>query len=220
MRTTYPVIELCMVDKSVVTAFSNYVNSTFLCINKEKSAKIRTLAAHGNRQKTFKIAVTRRRAEIMIREFYPFWSSHRREQSNAIFRKCGLSPLPVEETNNVEVEWLAGLLDAEGCFKVHKTRGYTYPQIQLEMTCKDIVSSVSIWLNKNVAKAQYSGKGRPEQAISVLTRKAPTSRRKDSYSVQINGRRACNLATMLLPYMKNKSKMSDVGRLLSLPCSI
>lgn len=38
-----------------------------------------------------------------------------------------------------DLAWLAGLLEGEGCFTLHKTSGWHYPMVSLKMTDRDVV---------------------------------------------------------------------------------
>ena len=59
-----------------------------------------------------------------------------------------------------EIAWLAGLLEGEGCFAIHKRK---YPRIVLKMTCEDIVTraaslmKTTIYRNGNQWVTQANG---------------------------------------------------------------
>jgi len=218
VQTTRATVELTLTDKAAIECFQIYVNTKYA---NGKPIKIRyPRPARANHKETFKVGISGKKAEYLIRDLYKYWFSHRKNQSEKLLAECGLPPVSGNEDNEIfrGLPWLAGLLDAEGCFKQHKTGKYTYPQIQLEMTCRDIVTFVADWVNREIPPFTGAKKGRPEQIVAVLERKRQVLNRKNSFCLQINGRRAIYLAALLKPHIRNSDKLDDVHNMLVSLC--
>lgn len=92
--------------------------------------------------------------------------------------------------SDLELIWLAGLLEGEGCFttkgQVRRYKGIIYqyktPAIQLNMTDEDVVARVaSLW------HVQY--------------RKQRNGTRRSSFQIRVTGERARTLMRQLCPMM-------------------
>lgn len=82
----------------------------------------------------------------------------------------------------IELAWLAGLLEGEGCFNIGSDK---YPVgIALAMTDEDIVSTVAGWWN-----------------VSYNSPKTQKEHHKQSYRCAIRGKSAVDLMVILLPFM-------------------
>lgn len=76
--------------------------------------------------------------------------------------------------------WLAGLLEGEGCFDLHRGR---YPRIRLGMTDRDVVGRAATLLG-----------GR----VRLTLRPAPV---QATWHVEISGTKAAEMMRVILPYM-------------------
>lgn len=87
--------------------------------------------------------------------------------------------------------WLAGLLEGEGCFDLHKGR---YPRIRLGMTDRDVVGRAAVLMGSRVR--------------STL-RPAPF---KSTWHTEVSGNRAALLMRSLLPHMgtRRSQRIADV----------
>lgn len=82
-----------------------------------------------------------------------------------------------------DVQWLAGLLEGEGCFIWYKQNGARYPRIQVTMTDLDVVQRVADILGGNSVQAHA-----PDQF-------------KRKYVTKITGTRAVEWMRILRPLM-------------------
>ena len=87
--------------------------------------------------------------------------------------------------NEIEVAWLAGLIEGEGCF----TRTRSSPVFALDMTDEDIV--------KKAAKLLGISK------ISISRRDGC----KDAYICKVYGNRALEVMRLLFPFMGNRRQI-------------
>lgn len=76
--------------------------------------------------------------------------------------------------------WLAGLLEGEGCFDLHRGR---YPRVRLGMSDRDVVGRAATLLEGNV---RLSLKPAPQSAM---------------WHVEISGTKADAVMRMILPHM-------------------
>ncbi|WP_336628463.1 MULTISPECIES: hypothetical protein [unclassified Microbacterium] len=76
--------------------------------------------------------------------------------------------------------WLAGLLEGEGAFDLHRQR---YPRIRLQMTDRDVVDRA----------AQLMG-----TSVRASLKRPPAS---TTWNAEVSGERAATLMAQLLPYM-------------------
>ena len=86
--------------------------------------------------------------------------------------------------DNIEISWLAGLLEGEGCF-LNRSDRYCSPIIQLMMTDADVV----------IRAAKSMG------AHKVVLCKAPTKAGKRIYRANVYGSTALDLMRQILPFM-------------------
>ncbi len=95
----------------------------------------------------------------------------------------------------MSIEWLAGLLEGEGCFGIYDGR----PEVQLRMTDLDVIEKASAYFPGNKIRHETYPKN-------------PTW--KDSYRIRTRGKKAIDLMRLLLPYMGNRrsSKILEILR--------
>jgi len=206
----YPTIRLCLTDKEPVEGFRDFVNDYLHVEGLEKPLNVRRRSQSNRRWKdTFTVSFEGRRAEQLMRVFFPYWFSHRQEQVIRIFDKCTLDA-PKQSTVSLGEEWLAGLSDAEGCFR-RKVGGKTYAYFRVNMTDEDIVGFLVSWLNKNVPPVKKrSGKGGQEKELQVRAYLDKRENRKATYYCTLGGRRAVALCNLLKPYMLNATKLKEL----------
>lgn len=85
---------------------------------------------------------------------------------------------------NEDLHWLAGLLEGEGCFTLHKSKKRLYPKMQINMNDRDVIERVAELIGKNVGGPYGTG----------------------FYTVQIVGRQAIELMEVLKPLMMSRRK--------------
>lgn len=87
--------------------------------------------------------------------------------------------------------WLAGLLEGEGSFDLHKGR---YPRIRVGMTDRDVVGRAATLMG---AKVRLSLKPAPAKAM---------------FHAEVSGERATALMRLLLPHMgaRRSAKIAEV----------
>lgn len=87
--------------------------------------------------------------------------------------------------NEIELAWLAGLLEGEGSFGLTRyASGTQAPQVQIRMSDLDVIERARVLIGVN----RYSVEPR-------------RSDHKTIYLVRVRGKRAAELMRMLLPYM-------------------
>ena len=89
----------------------------------------------------------------------------------------------------LELHWLAGLLEGEGCFTVYKPEKNNYPvcAIQIAMTDKDVMDRVHKLIGGHYSPYQATCKGKPT---------------KTAYKIHLTNRREiAKLGAKLLPLM-------------------
>lgn len=94
----------------------------------------------------------------------------------------------------VEVAWLAGLLEGEGCF-FNVVKGYA-PRVALAMTDRDVVERASDLM------------GSPQ----VFVRRPQNSKHKDQYWCMLTGARAVGVMFTIYPFMgeRRRAKIREV----------
>ena len=103
----------------------------------------------------------------------------------------------IPKMTNVEIAWLAGLLEGEGCFSTPKRRsGF----VKLGMTDKDTVVRASKLMNGKVSKSKTDHRGG----------------RKPEYICHVHGMRARQVMELILPYM-GKRRAKTIIEKLKLP---
>jgi hypothetical protein len=107
--------------------------------------------------------------------------------------------------NEVELAWLAGILEGEGCFTIvrsGKARNYEYPMVTVKMTDYDVIARV----------AQLFGTDR------IYTSYLPSG--KTAYTTSLTILPALEMMELLLPHMfgrrsiKIRELLSKFGHLL------
>lgn len=94
--------------------------------------------------------------------------------------------------------WLAGLLEGEGSFDLHRGR---YPRIRLGMTDRDVVGRAATLLGGRI---RLSLKPRPNKA---------------TWHVEISGRKAVAVMVAILPFMgaRRSARIAEILGHASLP---
>lgn len=105
-----------------------------------------------------------------------------------------------EVCDDSDLEWLAGCLDGEGCFKSYVMGGSgLYPLIGLTNTDKGLVGEVARILGTNVSGPVVSKRGH-----------------SDIWQLKVYGKKAYEWTQKLLPYMRGPNKIADMIELLEL----
>lgn len=81
------------------------------------------------------------------------------------------------------IVWLAGLLEGEGSFDLHRGR---YPRIRLAMTDRDIVDRAAAIMGTTVRLSLHAGRNLP------------------TWHTEIQGPRAAEIMSAILPYMGSR----------------
>ena len=89
-------------------------------------------------------------------------------------------PVPSINGNALDLVWLAGLLEGEGAFDLHRER---YPRIRLGMTDRDVVERAAALIGSRV---RLSLRPAPAQA---------------TWHTEVSGVRAAEVMRLLLPFM-------------------
>jgi Txe/YoeB family toxin of Txe-Axe toxin-antitoxin module len=143
--------------------------------------------ARGHKQ-LYKTVVSGKKALEVLKDLYPYFWSHRRDQIEHRFgyRNNSIS------VASPSLEWLAGLLDAEGCFLFQHT-----PIIQLKMTDEDVVMAVRDTFSPD----------------SIIHKREDTrkSTYKDIYSLYICGDRATKLMESLFTHLCVRKQNQIIG---------
>jgi len=93
--------------------------------------------------------------------------------------------------NRDDLIWLAGLLEGEGAFDLHRGK---YPRIRVGMTDRDVIGRAATLLGGNV---RLSLKPAPAKAM---------------WHVEVSGAKALAAMTLLLPFMgaRRSAKIAEV----------
>jgi hypothetical protein len=94
----------------------------------------------------------------------------------------------------LELRWLAGLVEGEGCFLVRKAKDRRYPAIQLEMTDEDIVRRAR----------EVTGTGK---VYGPYARKTGTQYKPSWYWHVVRTREALDLMWALFPFMGERRQI-------------
>ena len=214
----YPRIQLRMAEKCIIETFAEWVNSIQPPVGKyERPIRVITHApAKKHHLEQFAANIIGRRAEILMSKMYPFWFSHRQGQVEATFKECGLTlptDMPKTHMRRNTLSWLAGLVDAEGCFDTCKAQnGKRHARFQLSMTDKDVISSVASWLDITFPPVSSLKAGGVEKYVRVG---GPyKTKGKSVFAVRLQGRRSIELMCKLQPYMLNKQKLERIDSLI------
>ncbi len=121
-------------------------------------------------------------------------------------RMLNATPDPLYALTNIDRAYIAGIIDGEG--SIHMTRkiptGTFHAFVTVGMTDKFVIE----WL-----ASKYGNKA----VETVRKPQGPFKRTpKTMYRVSLQGRRACLLCELLLPYLKVKKKQAEV--LMEYPC--
>ena len=116
-------------------------------------------------------------------------------------------PIPVKDNlDPLDLMWLAGLLEGEGCFRLkeyHRKTGFAIT-LNLGMTDLDVVRKAASIMNS-----------------SVLLRKSRDTKRKPCYTTGFSGAPALMWMLILYPYMGERRKMqiNNCCKIIDLPFS-
>ena len=98
----------------------------------------------------------------------------------------------------LDLMWVAGLLEGEGCFYVQKSHAThptkARPRIQIQMTDEDVIARAA-----RILECGYN-------------RSLPPSRRKPTYVIAVTGAKATALMRQLLPHMgeRRSAKIREI----------
>ena len=119
---------------------------------------------------------------------------------------ANLPPDPLYSISKIDRAYIAGLIDGEG--SIHMTRkvkyGTYYAFITVGMSDKGVIEWLANQFGNKATECLYMKKG--------SFKKTP----KPIYRISLQGRRACLLCEILLPYLKVKKKQAEV--LMEYPC--
>jgi len=105
-------------------------------------------------------------------------------------------------TKSEKFAWVAGLLEGEGCFKMHPTnKKYVYPQIEVNMADEDIVRRLREFTGVGNVQGPYSNPKKPHHS--------PMWR----WTVQ-RSKDATDLMERLLPFMGVR-RATKIGSILN-----
>lgn len=106
-----------------------------------------------------------------------------------------LPPDSLEELKDLEIAYIAGLIDGEGCISIVFTSRKLYmPSVQVIMTGQPVLEWLANRLNVKCSK---------------LNRKL-AEHHKTQYEVRLNGRRAVWLCMLMEPYLKEKHRQAQI----------
>jgi len=127
-------------------------------------------------------------------------------QRKKAIRNAEKPPDPITLLTDIELAYIAGLVDGEG--SIHATRketkGTYYPFLCITMTHQGVVE----WLAEKVGN----------KAVYVAAPERHKLARKPAYSFRLQGRRAKLLCQGLMPYLKVKYYHANI--LLRWPCDV
>lgn len=106
-----------------------------------------------------------------------------------------LLPAPISRD---DVLWLAGILEGEGCFDLHRGK---YARVRLAMTDRDVVGRVATLLGAS---------------IRLSLKPAPA---KSTWHTEISGAKAAEVMRLLLPHMgaRRSAKLAEVLAVVAFP---
>ncbi len=129
-----------------------------------------------------------------------------------------------EESMNAdyfEFGWIIGLLEGEGSPIVHRDHRTNKANgcVSLQMTDRDVVERFAKWFNKNFPPEHSTHRiGGPEKRMRVTSwadkrlSKSGT-KRKRTYQIRVNGRRAFELMRRICPHM-SKRRQKQINSVL------
>lgn len=107
-------------------------------------------------------------------------------------------------TSDIEIAWLAGLLEGEGSFMMCNNRGggktYRYPKIVVGMTDRDIIERVAAIFGTSVYNL-------PDYTYPQYQKP-----RKPAYRAAVQGTKAAELMKALYPWLgaRRRAKVDEV----------
>ena len=116
------------------------------------------------------------------------------------------SPDPIRSISKIDRAYIAGIIDGEG--SIHMTRkekyGTFYVFVVVAMSDKGVIQWLADKIGNKATEILYPKKG--------SFKKTP----KPIYRIALQGRRACLLCEVLLPFLKVKKKQAEI--LMEYPC--
>ena len=114
-----------------------------------------------------------------------------------------------------DIAWIAGLLEGEGCFITHNSKGHDYPEIHLCMSDEDVVIKASGIMKKEI---KFNKSGFIDFGSNILKRgvdKYPSNKFnkcKDQYTHQLSGNIAIQWMMTLYSLMgkRRQSKILEI----------
>lgn len=113
-------------------------------------------------------------------------------------REAARPPDQIAAISDLDLAYIAGLIDGEGSIHVAKARDCLYPQVVVAMTDRGVID----WL------AERLGAGNVQLHNSANLRRHPTYRKQ--WRVMVTGRRAHLLCQRLLPFLKVKHPQAEL----------
>jgi hypothetical protein len=102
---------------------------------------------------------------------------------------------PIDALTDVEIAYMAGLLDGEGHFGVHTNKVFGSPRIVLAMTHEGVIQ----WFSSKLSIVYHK-----------KSRVGFKSHWKDQYQVSLSGRRCAKLCRLLYPHLIVKSEQAKL----------
>ncbi len=211
-------VQLRMTDKEVVSAFSFWANEQFPPqTSRERLLNVRsTKPANERCKEQFAVSVSRARAYSLVKRLYPLWFSRRQEQVIASLKgRSTAEMVNIGIDKNCVLSWLAGFLDAEGCFRTYtRANGRVYVRFQLGTTDKDVIDFVASWINCNFPTQETVRGGGIEKRVVVQGPYSACGGIKPVFRIALHGRRAICFMKELRPLMRCCSKVQDIDKSL------
>lgn len=211
-------VQLRMTDKEVVSAFAFWANEQFPPqTSREKLLNVlRTKPANERCKEQFAVSVSGARADSLVKRLYPLWFSRRKAQVLAsLKRRSTLERADTAIDKNRVLSWLAGFLDAEGCFRTYtRANGRVYVRFQLGTTDKDVIDFVASWINCNFPAQETVRGGGIEKRVVVQGPYSACGGIKPVFRIALHGRRALCFMKELRPLMRCCSKVQDIDKSL------
>ena len=143
--------------------------------------------SRGGRQRLWIARRTGRATFPMVEQMLPHFGERRRAQAARIW---GITTDIVESGSH---EWAAGLMEAEGCFKLHRDR----PSARLKMTDRDVVERACAVWEINLDR--------------IGTRRGYRAGWLDSYSIDLYSTDAHYVARSVFPFLRGERKRADIA---------
>ena len=114
-------------------------------------------------------------------------------------------PDPIEQLAETDKAYLAGLIDADGCITVLKTRRTAYPSVCVAQTKFDALE----WMAEKLgATVSFHARSREDRG----------GYHREQMIVRLHGARAQLLCKAILPYLKIKRRQAEI--VIGFPCDV